>query len=64
MAFPSETLADGVDGLVCARSRLPFLCSRTPSFVGKPERQLQLEDGMSLEIEPEIASSEMVFSSR
>src|SRR6478736_2591595 len=42
----SEALADRVDGLVCARSRQAVLCTRTASFRGKPERQLQLHNRM------------------
>jgi hypothetical protein len=46
----SEALADRIDGPVCARSRQAFLCARTASFVGKPERQLQLHDRMRFEM--------------
>jgi hypothetical protein len=46
----SETLADCIDGPVCARSRHAISCARTPSFVGKPKRQLQLHDRVRFEI--------------
>ena len=48
--LPSETLADGIDGLVCTRSRETFSGAGTTSFVGKPERQLQLYDRMRFEM--------------
>lgn len=46
----SKALANRIDGAVCARSRHTFLRARTASFVGKPERQLQLQDRMRVEI--------------
>jgi hypothetical protein len=59
-----ETLADHIDGPVCARSRQPFLGARAASLVGKPKRQLQLHDRLRFESETAIASSEIVLSSR
>jgi hypothetical protein len=46
----SETLADRIDGAVGARSREAILRARTASFVGKPERQLELHDRVRLEL--------------
>src|SRR5262245_55979987 len=48
--FSSETVADRIDGAVCARSRQASLRARTASFVGKPERQFQLHDRMRFEV--------------
>ena len=45
-----EALADRVDGPVSARSRQALLCPRPASFVGKPERQLELHDRMRFEM--------------
>src|SRR5262245_12760224 len=46
----SEALADRIDGLVGARSRNALFCARTPPFIGKPKRQLQLHDRMRFEV--------------
>src|SRR6184192_332399 len=46
----SEALSYCIDRSVCARSCHSRSCARTASFVGKPERQLQLHDRMRFEM--------------
>ena len=62
--LPAEAVADRVHGAVGPPARRALPAARPPRLVGKPERQLQLQSGCASRCDTEIASSEIVRSSR